>query len=314
MFGNSLLQYALSQPIWGVMGGVFALLTTCSLSFNLLKEKMNRSLQHELVRRTRSWWVMAAVFSIALWIHPALTFTSVAFLSFVSLREYISHSGMKIADRGLMAVCYLLIPVHYGLIYFGFEMAGYLFLPLAGFLLFPVGLVLQPGAKSSLENVQKLYWGLILCVYTVSHLVMLLELPAIGNATGKSMLLYVILITEANDVLQYTWGKIFGKRRILPRISPGKSWEGMLGGLGSTILVGAFLHFLIPVSGIWVWAIPAMLALFGFFGDATISVWKRTAGIKDSGDLIPGHGGMLDRIDSLIFTAPLFYFLMFTLS
>jgi phosphatidate cytidylyltransferase len=124
---------------------------------------------------------------------------------------------------------------------------------------------------------------------------------------------FLLVATEANDVMQYVWGKLLGRRKIIPRVSPNKTWEGFLGGWATTAALIWFLGpVFVPLSGIGLGILAAALPIAGFAGDVTMSAVKRDIGVKDSSALIPGHGGLLDRADSLIFTAPLyFHILMF---
>jgi phosphatidate cytidylyltransferase len=149
---------------------------------------------------------------------------------------------------------------------------------------------------------------LMTTVFSLSHMAYLLALPAPGNpaAGGDGLLIYLLLLTQLNDVAQYVWGKSFGKHKVVPKVSPKKTVEGLAGGILTTALVGflagPYLTPLTPVE-----AAVAGLLIAGFIGDISVSAVKRDLGIKDSGSILPGHGGILDRVDSLTFTAPLFF-------
>jgi phosphatidate cytidylyltransferase len=120
-------------------------------------------------------------------------------------------------------------------------------------------------------------------------------------------LLFLVALTQFNDVAQFTWGKLFGKHKIVPKVSPKKTWEGFLGGFVSTIIAAAIAGpFLTPLPFYYAAIAGAVIAIAGFLGDITISAFKRDLGVKDSGGLIPGHGGILDRVDSLTYAAPVF--------
>jgi phosphatidate cytidylyltransferase len=146
-------------------------------------------------------------------------------------------------------------------------------------------------------------------VFCMSHLAYLLNLPAISTVPGggKALVLYLVFLTEINDVAQYTWGKLFGKTAIVPMISPKKTLAGLVGGVLTTTVLAIVLRFLSGFDLLFAVASGLLIALSGFIGDLVVSAIKRDVGVKDSGALIPGHGGMLDRIDSLTYSAPLFF-------
>ncbi len=132
-----------------------------------------------------------------------------------------------------------------------------------------------------------------------------LQISAGGFARGPVMVLWLILMVCAADIGAYTAGRAFGRRKLAPRVSPGKTWEGALGGLLMVALVaagGAFYFGLPPLSVVF----GCGVGIFSVIGDLTESMFKRAAALKDSGTLLPGHGGLLDRIDSVTAAAPLY--------
>ncbi|WP_300615460.1 phosphatidate cytidylyltransferase, partial [Dokdonella sp.] len=132
-----------------------------------------------------------------------------------------------------------------------------------------------------------------------------------GRTVRRRRLLFVVLLTELNDVAQYVWGRALGRRKAIETVSPKKTVEGLLGGVLTTTLLSFLLApVLTPLTPTDSVAVGLMIGIGGFLGDITISAVKRDIGVKDSGSLIPGHGGVLDRIDSLLFTAPLFFHFM----
>jgi phosphatidate cytidylyltransferase len=153
-------------------------------------------------------------------------------------------------------------------------------------------------------------------VFGISHIAYLLVLPEANNpnAGGAGLVLFLVFLTQFNDVAQYVWGKNLGRHKIIPKVSPNKTWEGFLGGVATTTLLSVLLsHWLTPMP--WTVAIAAglLISIAGFIGDVTISALKRDIGLKDSGSMLPGHGGILDRIDSLTYTAPLFFHFIYYL-
>jgi phosphatidate cytidylyltransferase len=181
------------------------------------------------------------------------------------------------------------------------------------FLFLPLRLVLKGDTVGIIKSMSMLQWTLMLTVFGISHMAYLLSLPNIEGfySGGRGLLLFLVFITEINDVMQFTWGKLLGKHKIIPKISPNKTWEGFLGGLVSTTGIGYLLGFLTPLTFYPLIFVSFVIALVGFIGDIVMSSIKRDIGVKDTGTAIPGHGGVLDRIDSLAYTAPAFFHLVY---
>lgn len=179
----------------------------------------------------------------------------------------------------------------------------------AVFALFIVGLY----DKSS-THVENIVWGIGGIVYIAIPMALLTAMPVNGVygtiIYTPSILLSILFIVWANDVGAYLTGVAFGRRKLFERISPNKSWEGFFGGVACAILVGGICGYLSAPSpnSMLVWAgAGAVIAISGVFGDLVESMLKRSVGIKDSGNIIPGHGGFLDRFDALILAAPFVY-------
>jgi phosphatidate cytidylyltransferase len=181
-------------------------------------------------------------------------------------------------------------------------------IPLFAFLLIPILSVVSGDYKAFLERVSKIQWGLMICVYCVSHVPALLGLniPGYENQNTK-LLFFFVIVVQISDVLQYVWGKLFGKRKIAPNISPNKTWEGFIGGVCCATLIGTLLWWVTPFSPWQAAGISLAISLTGFAGGLTMSAIKRDCGVKNFGTIIEGHGGVLDRIDSICFAAPVFY-------
>lgn len=149
-----------------------------------------------------------------------------------------------------------------------------------------------------------------LTCFGISFIPAFVHLP-FGPRGNLSWLFYLFIVTALNDIAQFTSGKLFGRQKIVPTISPQKTWQGLLGGVVISVLLslvlGSYLGLGQPA---WLATIAVLLSVGGFAGDVMFSAAKRKLGIKDFSNLIPGHGGMLDRADSLVVTAPLLYLLL----
>lgn len=267
----------------------------------------------ELKTRTKSWWIMCTLFITATIISNVITYVFIGFLSFAALREFYSVIKLRKSDRAGMLWCYLAIPVQYYLAYRGWYELFIVFIPVFMFVWIPFILVLQGETKMIMSSMAGLPTSLMLCVFGLSHMAYLISLPEIDgfSAGGKGLLLFLIFITQINDVMQFIWGKLIGKHKILPKISPNKTWGGFIGGLISSVFIGYLMSFLTPLNHWQVIVVSFFIAGVGFVGDVVVSAIKRDMGVKDMGQAIPGHGGVLDRIDSLALTTPIFFHLVY---
>jgi phosphatidate cytidylyltransferase len=233
-----------------------------------------------------------------------------AFVSFLALKEYLSLIPTRRADRRVLFWAYLAIPIHYywvGIAWYGMFI---IFIPVYMFLLLPLRMVIIGETEGFLRAAGTLHWGMMTTVFSLSHMAYLLVLDPAKNPAGggAGLLLYLVFLTQFNDVAQYTWGKLFGKHKVIPKVSPKKTWEGLIGGNLTTLALAVLIApYLTPLTPYEAAGAGLIIGVFGFIGDVTISALKRDIGVKDSGSLIPGHGGVLDRIDSLTYTAPLFF-------
>lgn len=154
---------------------------------------------------------------------------------------------------------------------------------------------------------------IIALLYLIGSSLFLALIPDVVEEYKPELLIGIFSIIWVNDSFAYITGKNFGKHKLLERISPKKTIEGFLGGLLMALLAGVALHYYVGVYGLWQWIILAFIvAFFGTIGDLIQSKIKRQAAVKDSGSIMPGHGGIFDRMDSIIFAAP-FAYLFFTI-
>jgi phosphatidate cytidylyltransferase len=182
------------------------------------------------------------------------------------------------------------------------------FIPVYCFLVLPMLAAARGDVREFLQRSATLQWGLMITVYCVSHVPALLTLDIPGYAGRNAFLLvFLILVVQSSDVLQYVWGKLAGARKIAPEVSPSKTLEGFLGGVASATLLGGAMWWISPFTPLQAAGIALAVALAGFLGGLVMSAIKRDRGVKDWGTLIEGHGGMLDRLDSVCFSAPIFF-------
>jgi phosphatidate cytidylyltransferase len=259
--------------------------------------------------RIGAWWVMSAAFGVAVLTGGVGTIVLFALLSFLALREFVTLSPTARADHSALTwAFFVVIPLQYVLV--AIEWYGLLsiMIPVYVFLLLAARIVLAGDTERFLERTATIQWGLMACVYCVSYAPALLLLDVEGYDAGSGkLLLFLVVVVQASDVLQYVWGKLVGLRPIAPAISPNKTWEGFAGGVASATLLGTALWWATPFSPPAAAALALLIALCGFAGGLVMSAIKRDRGVKDFGSVIPGHGGVLDRIDSLLFAAPIFF-------
>lgn len=300
---------ALHPTVTWTLGGMTGLLVLASIVVKGWADRRHLPADAELRRRTRAWWGIVGVLGAALLLGREATLWLLAFVSFLALKEFLTLAPTRQADRRALFWAYLAIPLQY--LWVAMEWYGMfiIFIPVYLFLFIPLRMVLIGETRDFLRAAGTLHWGVMITVFSLSHAAYLLALPeANAPAGGFGLLLFLIVLTELNDVAQYLWGKALGRRRVLPTVSPGKTWGGLLGGVITTVaLAWVAAPWLTPLVGYEALAAGLLIGVFGFAGDVTVSAVKRDLGIKDCGTLLPGHGGILDRIDSLTFTAPLFF-------
>lgn len=306
---------ALSDPalLW-LLGGTLGLLIVASFTgFVLAKKAATDSAKATVANlnaRTRAWWLMVAVFAAALMTGAAGTVLLFGFCSFMALREFITLTPTRPGDhRTLFWVFFIITPLHYYFLATRWTGMFLILIPVYAFLFVPLRTALAGDCERFLERTSKIQWGLMVCVYCISYapaLVVLMRIPGYEQQNAK-LLFWFVAVTELSDVMQYVWGKLCGRRKIAPTVSPGKTWEGFLGGGLTTVGLGAALWWATPFSPLHAAAMAALVVAMGFAGGLVMSAIKRDRGVKDWGGAIAGHGGFMDRLDSLSFAAPVFY-------
>lgn len=297
-----------------MMAGVLALLMTASIAGWVMAKRANPEKKAGVANfnaRTRSWWVMVAVFAVTLYFGNWTTVGLFFLISFLALREFITLNETRVCDHKVLFWCFfVLLPIQYLLVGVHWYGMASIFIPVYGFIFIPIRKVITGETKDFLATTAKIQWGMLTCVYFVSHMPMIMTLPIEGWEGGNGPLLFFfVACAQASDVFQYCWGKMAGKRKIAPKLSPNKTVEGTVGGIATTVLLAVGMSFVTPFNP-WQAALMALvICLAGFFGGLVMSAIKRDLGAKDWGNTIAGHGGVMDRIDSLCFAAPLFFHL-----
>jgi len=300
------------QQTLALFGGITAILVAASLIGFLLALRLAESpVVGNLNARIKAWWVMVALIGLAFALGKAGVIVLFALASFAALREFLTLTRTRRGDHlALAAAFFVVLPLQYYLIWIEWYGLYSILIPVYVFLLLPIVAALRGDTANFMRRIAEVQWGLMISVYCVSHVPALTTLPIPGFADRSLLLIaFLILVVQSSDVLQYVWGKLLGRHQIAPSLSPSKTVEGLAGGVASATLIGAALWWITPFSP-WQAAIMALVInLMGFCGGLVMSAIKRDRGVKDWGQMIEGHGGMLDRLDSVIFAAPIFFHL-----
>ena len=269
----------------GIFSALFAALALASAVGYWLQRRHPSPVAENLNARIRAWWVMIAAGGAVLWAGRYAIIGLFAGLSLLALREFI----LPLRWRAWWPCFFLAVPAQYLWIVLGQPWPFALWIPLV----------------CLLARIRRMQGGLLLCVYGLSHVPALLMLPG----ERRPLLLYLVLVVQASDVFQYVWGRLLGRHPIAPRLSPAKTVEGFLGGVASASAIGALLWYVTPFSPLTAVLMSLLITTTGFVSGLLLSAIKRGRGIKDWGSSIEGHGGVLDRVDSLCLSAPLFYYM-----
>jgi phosphatidate cytidylyltransferase len=301
------------KMMW-LFGGVVALLLAASLIGFVLSRRVTSGAGRETVgnlnARIKAWWGMVAVFALAFTFGKTVTLVLFALVSFYCLREFISLTPTRPSDhRAIAAAFYLFIPLQYWLIGIEWLTMLTIAIPVYAFLLLPVLSLAKGEVEDFLLRTAKIQWGLMLTVFCISHApaLLILNIPGYDNFL---LLFFLVTVVQLSDVMQYVFGKLFGRHKLAPRISPSKTVEGLIGGGGAATAIGAGLWWITPFSPLAAAGLSLVIVLAGLLGGLVLSAVKRSLGAKDWGTMIQGHGGALDRMDSVTFAAPLFFHLV----
>ncbi|HEV7254304.1 MAG TPA: phosphatidate cytidylyltransferase [Mesorhizobium sp.] len=302
-----------AESFW-LIAGLLLVLTAASLVSTALQRRAlgpNPTLEN-LDARIRAWWVMASLAVAALLLGAGAVTLLFALISFLALREFFTLSVSRPADHWvLLGVFVLIIPIQYWLVWTEWYGLFTIFIPVWCFLFMPALAVLRGDTTNFLHRIAETQWAVMACVYALSHVPALLTLP-IPGFEGKQALLvaFLLVVVQGSDVLQYIAGKLWGRRKLAPSVSPSKTWEGFLGGVAAASLLGMALFWLTPFGPLGALGVALFISLMGALGGLVASAIKRDRRVKDWGQMIEGHGGVLDRMDGVVFAAPVFFHLL----
>jgi len=300
-------------PFWQLALGILAVLSFATLTARLIAWRVgpNNSTVTNLVERINAWWALVGVGVPVLALGAGATTLLFSLLSFLALREFLSLTPTRPGDRLVMFTAFFVaVPFQYLLVAFGWYGLFSILIPTYGFFMLAALATLPQDTTHFLERVSKVQWAVMVCVYGISHVpaLLFLDLPGYG-ANHAALVLYFLFVVQISDVLQYVCGKLFGRTKVAPLLSPNKTVEGLVGGGLLASLAGAALHAMTPFGPWEAWGMSLLVVVTGFFGGLVLSAIKRSLGAKDWGRSVPGHGGILDRLDSVAFSAPIFFHL-----
>lgn len=262
--------------------------------------------------RIRAWWGMAIVMFGALLLGTTVTLVVFALASLLALREFLTLTPTRRTDYWPLFIAFFIaVPGQYILLGMRWYGLFAVFVPVYIFGLISFASALAQDTETFFQRNAMILFAVMVCVYGVSHAPGVLILDIAGFEGRNVELLFFFLFTvQLSDVLQYVFGKLFGRHRLSPRVSPSKTWEGLIGGGVSAILIGGALHVVTPFGPWAAMAFAAQIVACGVLGGLVLSAVKRSLGAKDWGTAISGHGGFMDRLDSVAFSAPVFFHLV----
>lgn len=308
-----MVHVEISPTLLTLIGGVLAFLVAASIVGWILsrtaKSDGARATVKNLNARIRAWWVMVFVFGIAIATGGIGSIVLFFVMSVLAMREFMTLAPTAQADHSVLLFAFFIFaPLQYLLVWAQWYGLFAILVPVYAFVAIPTRMALSGDTRRFLDRTAAVQWGLMACVYCISYVpaLLMLEIPGYPRAV---LLFYLVLVAQINDVMQYIWGKLLGKHPIAPHVSPNKTWEGFVGGTLTAIGIGTALWWATPFSPVEAAGMSTAITLMGFAGGLVMSAVKRDRGIKDFGAVIEGHGGVLDRIDSLLFAAPVFFHL-----
>jgi phosphatidate cytidylyltransferase len=294
--------------------GSFGILITMTFVGEVLRAREEKGFNNPILdtymTRVQSWWGMVAFIGVALLLGKPGVMTLFAFASFAALREFLTLTTKAQADHMSLALAFFaVLPLQYVFIAMGWSGLYTVFIPVYAFLLLPIVSALRGNADKFLIRVAETQWALMIAVFCVSHVPALMSMEIDGYGDRSLLLVaFLVMVVQLGDLLEYFFGRRIGRTKIAPGLSP-KTWEGLICGVLSAMVIGALLSWITPFGVFGAMAMAGVAALVGMLGSLVVAAIKRDRGVKDWSHLIPGQGGFVDQLDSVIFAAPIFYHL-----
>lgn len=295
---------------------LLVLLTMVTVGYGALRARLRsvRATENlpKIGTRISFLWVMILFFIAAVLIDQWILILYIWFIAFLALKEFFSITPSRRADRRVLFVGYLSLPIQFIFILLGWREAFIVFVPIWVFLVLPMVMVIIGETQGFLRAWSTMGWGIITTVYSLGYLAYLLVLPAATHPPvgGTGLFLFVVGMAQLNHTAQYAFGRLFPSPRFSLKVSQTRNWASLIGSILATIPVAWFFApLLTPFGGFLGVAMGILLAIGAFIGYIILSAIKHDLQIKDRGTMTPGQGGVLNRIDTFVYTAPLFYYL-----
>ena len=294
--------------------GSFGILIALTVLGEILRARQPADVPNPVLEtymtRVQSWWGMVAFVGVALLLGKIGVMVLFAFASFAALREILTLTTKSQADHLALATgFFVILPLQYVFVGLGWSGLYSIFIPVYAFLFLPMVSALRGNPQRFLIRVAETQWALMIAVYCVSLVPALMNLDIAGYGDRALLLVaFLVMVVQFGDLMDFFLGRRFGKRKIVPGLSP-KTWEGVICGIIFAMGVGAVLHWITPFGVIGAALMAGAASTVGMFGNLVVAAIKRDRGVKDWSHLIPGQGGFVDQLDSVIFAAPVFYHL-----
>ncbi len=291
---------------------IVGLLFFVTLVVSLLSLSANMKSFQKLTKDIKYWWSMALLYIGATMISKEFSFFILTISCFIALRELYSILTFQSDDRRAVIWLVLAVPLQYFFAYKGWFISFLVFIPVGMFLFLPLRMVLAGKTKKLVESSAKLNWVLMISVFGLSHMAFLLSLPETIHlrSGGRGLLLYLVFLTEWNNIFQFLFRKILPKHFILEGQGRKLTWEGFAGGVVATVLIAIPLRFITPFTPVEAMWMGFVISVSGFLGKLVMTAVRMDLqGKKDEVQVISSQG-MLSRIECLAYSAPCFFYIL----